>query len=94
MKQTTAFAGVTAFANELSVSGSAPFYVPMRANPTATIPFGCVFHRPGVAFYAVSAVVGMQDASGGGYITVTIAAGASTNTSGQITPGFLLSAEL
>jgi hypothetical protein len=93
-QQTTAFAGVTAFANELSVSGSAPFYVPMRANPTATIPVGCVFHRPGVAFYAVSAVAGIQDASGGGYITVTIAAGASTNTSGQITQGLLLSAEL
>jgi hypothetical protein len=93
-QQTPAFAGVTANGNELSVSGSAPFYVPMRANPTATIPVGCTFHRPGVAFYAVSAVLSVQDASGGGYMNVTIAAGASTNTSGQIIQGLLLSAEL
>ena len=93
-QQTTAFAGVTSSGNELNVSGSAPFYVPMRANPTVTIPVGCTFHRPGVAFYAVSAVLLVQDASGGSYMTVTIAAGASTNTSGQITKGLLLSAEL
>jgi hypothetical protein len=93
-QQTPAFAGVTANGNELDVSGSAPFYVPMRANPTATIPVGCTFHRPGIAFYAVSAVSLVQDASGGGYMSVTIAAGASTNTSGQIIKGLLLSAEL
>lgn len=91
---TGAYFAATQPGNELNCVGSCNVKVDMRANPTATLPAGSRFHRPGVAFYAASAVDVGPSATGTDYQTVTIAAGAGAGTVGQIDRGLILSAEL
>jgi hypothetical protein len=93
-QRTPAFFGITVPSNQTEVTGAYSMWVPLRASPTATVPSSCSFHRPGIAFYAVTGVLGSQANDGTGYTTVTIAAGAGTTTSGQINGGLFLSAEL
>jgi hypothetical protein len=88
---------ITGGTTQTEVTCTFPLKVEMRADPTAgaaTIPSGMAFHRPGVAFYNITAINGVPSKSGQGYSTVTIAAGAGNSTSGQITSGPWLTAEL
>jgi hypothetical protein len=88
---------ITSLTTQTDVTCTFPLKVEMRADPTAgaaTIPAGMAFHRPGIAFYSVTAINGVPDKSGQGYSSVTIATGAATSTSGQITSGPWLTAEL
>jgi hypothetical protein len=87
------YAGTQA-GSETNAVGSCNVQVVMRANPTATLPAGASFHRPGIAFYAASSVDVGPSANGNGYQTIVIAAGAGTSTIGQMNTGLVLSAEL
>ena len=93
-QRTPAFFAITTPGTETDVTGAYSMYVPMRANPTGTNPSSNSFHKPQVAFYLVTAIQGVQDATGAGYATLTIATGAGTLASGQINGGIFLSAEL
>ena len=93
--QTTGgYFAATLSGSELSAVGSCNVKVDMRADPTATLPSGSSFHRPGIAFYSISSVDSGPQANGRGYQYATIAAGAGTSTAGQIVSGLNLSAEL
>ena len=87
------YAGTQA-GSETNAVGSCNVQVAMRATPTATLPAGASFHRPGIAFYAASSVDVGPSANGNGYQTIVIAAGAGTSTIGQMSTGLILSAEL
>ena len=91
---TGGYFAATATVNETDAVGSCNVKVDMRANPTATLPVGARFHKPGIAFYAASAVSAGPTANGQGYQGVTIASGAGAGTVGQIDYGLILSAEL
>jgi hypothetical protein len=93
-QRTPAFFAITLPGSETTVTGAYSMYVPMRANPVGTNTAGNSLHRPGVAFYSVTSIAGVQDAVGAGYTTLGIAAGAGALTSGQINGGLFLSAEL
>jgi hypothetical protein len=93
-QRTGGFFAATQESNELNAVGSCGVKVDMRATPTATLPAGSRFHRPGIAFYAASAVDSGPEANGNGYQSFTIASGAGGGTSGQIDRGLILSAEL
>jgi hypothetical protein len=84
----------TAPANETDVVCALGVKVDMRADPTIAIIAGVAFHRPGIAFYAASAVSGPPSAKGLGYTNFTIAAGAGAGTQGQIVGITALSSEL
>jgi hypothetical protein len=74
-------------------TGSPSLKASMRSSPTVTFSSGANFHRPAIAFYNVTAIVAGGSAEGTGYVTVDIASGAGTTTSGQLS-GLLYSAEL
>jgi hypothetical protein len=94
-QKTGGYFAATQVTSELYATGSCGVKVDMRANPTATLPAGGGrFHKPGIAFYAISAVDAGPQANGDGYQTCTIAAGAGAGTTGQLDFGLILSAEL
>ena len=83
----------TVFNNELAVVCALGVKVEMRADPTILL-VSASFHRPGIAFYAASAVSGAPNRTGDGYTSFTIASGAGNSTAGQMIGQFFLSAEL
>ena len=91
---TGGYFAATGSGNQLDAIGSCNVKVEMRADPTATLPAGVRFHKPGIAFYAISSVDAGPKANGNGYQVCTIASGAGTSTPGQIPEGLILSAEL
>jgi len=93
-QRTGGYFAATVVSNELEAVGSYSQWVPMRTNPSLSLPAGADFHRPGIAFYAASAITASQDANGVGYTATTIASGAGGGTSGQLRSGVILSAEL
>jgi hypothetical protein len=93
-QKTGGYFAATQSGNELNAVGSCNVKVEMRAPPTAILPAGSRFHKPGVAFYSITAIDSGPQANGDGYQTATIAAGAGTSTVGQIESGLILSAEL
>ena len=88
------FFALTGPTTQTEVTGSYPMFVPMRANPTGSIGSGTAFHKPAIAFYAVTGISSLQDSKGNGYSILNIQTGAGTLTSGQINSALLLSAEL
>jgi hypothetical protein len=93
-QKTGGYFAATQLGNELNAVGSCNVKVEMRAAPTAILPAGSRFHRPGIAFYSITAIDSGPQANGDGYQTATIAAGAGTSTAGQVDFGLILSAEL
>ena len=91
-QQVGSFYAGTQVGSETTLVGAYSMYCPMRAGPTGTV--AANFHRPGVAFYTISSISQIQDATGGGYSGFTIQSGAGAGTQGQYNGLLKLSAEL
>lgn len=93
-QKTNSYFAITEPSLQTRTTGSPPLKVEMRAAPTVTLPSGVAFHRPAIAFYTATSVVSGGSADGSGYVTVDIASGAGTLTSGQMNNGLIYSSEL
>lgn len=93
-QKTNSYFAITEPGQQTRTTGSPSLKVEMRSAPTVTIPAGMAFHRPAVAFYNATSVISGGSADGSGYVTVDIATGAGTLTSGQMNNGLLYSSEL
>ncbi len=87
------FQAATAQNSETYLAGAYAMYCPMRAGPTA-VGFTGSFHRPGIAFYNIVSIDGIQGADGANYTSVTIASGTGTGCPGQFSGTIKLNAEL